>query len=141
MKEYKDVKEKKKGDSVLDPRVLLAIACVILVTSVLGLILLFSLMQSDLHAPTQPSEPALPGGEILAGFVISLAYVFLMMLAVLVCTFLWGACMLICARLAFDRQGTPHRLWVFSVVLTAVFAALSVAGLSFVVYMARVLFV
>ena len=139
MKEYKDVKEKKKGDSVLAPRVLLAIACVILVTSVLSLLFLF--MQSDASAPTQPSEPALPGGEILAGFVLSLAHVFLMMLAVLVCTFLWGVGMLICARLAFDRQGTPHRLWVFSVVLTAVFAALSVAGLSFVVYMARVLFV
>ena len=138
MKEYKNVKEKKKGNPVLDPRVLLAIACVILVTSVLGLLFLF--MQSDSPAPTQPSEPTLPGGEILAGFVISLAHVFLMMLAVLVCTFLWGVGMLICARLAFDRQGTPHRLWVFSVVLTAVFAALSVAGLSFVVYMARVLF-
>ena len=104
------MREKKVSDEVMSPKALFAIACVILAVSMVSFALSMVWVQ-DMFAPApetgEPSEPGLPGGEIIGMMLVMFANIVMVTLIMLFHAFLWGGGMLVSARLAFSRQEKP----------------------------------
>ena len=138
-----DVREKYGLDWLAHPKVLFAIACVILVVSMVTFALSMVWVQ-DMFAPApetgEPSEPGLPGGEIIGMMLVMFANVVMVTLILLFHAFFWGVGMLVSARLAFSRQEKPKWMQTCAWVLTAVFAVPTTAALCLVGYVVCTLF-
>ena len=137
------MREKKVSDEVMSPKALFAIACVILAVSMVTFALSMVWVQ-DMFAPSpetgEPSEPGLPGGEIIGMMLVMFANIVMVTLILLFHAFLWGGGMLVSARLAFSRQEKPKWMQIGAWVLTAVFAVPTTAALCLVGYVVCTLF-
>ena len=138
-----DVREKDELDRLAHPKVLFAIACVILVVSIVTFALSMVWVQ-DMFAPApetgEPSEPGLPGGEVIGMMLVMFANIVMVTLILLFHAFFWGGGMLVSARLAFSRQEKPKWMQTCAWVLTAVFAVPTTAALCLVGYVVFTLF-
>ena len=137
------MREKKASDEGMSPKALFIIACVILVVSMVTFALSKVWVQ-DMFAPApetgEPSEPGLPGGEIIGMMLVMFANIVMVTLIMLFHAFLWGGGMLVSARLAFSRQEKPKWMQICAWVLTAVFAVPTTAALCLVGYFVCTLF-
>lgn len=138
------MEEKKVIDNVLGPKALFVIACVILVVSIVT----FSLSMAYFQSVTTPapdtgeqSGDGLAGGEIIGAMLMMLASVVLMAIILLFHAFLWGAGMLVSARLAFSKAQKPRWMQICAWVLTALFAIPTAISLCIVGYVVFTLFV
>ena len=131
------MREKKVSDEGMSPKALFIIACVILVVSMVTFALSMVWVQ-DMFAPApemgEPSEPGLPGGEIIGMMLVMFANIVMVTLIMLFHAFLWGGGMLVSARLAFSRQEKPKWMQICAWVLAAVFAVPTTAALCLVGY-------
>ncbi len=138
-----DVREKDELDRLAHPKVLFAIACVILAVSMVTFALSMTLLQ-DMTTPApetgEPSEPGLPGGEIIGVMVVMFANIVMVTLTMLFHAFFWGTGMLVSAYLAFSRQEKPKWMQICAWILTAVFAVPTTAALCLVGYVVCTLF-
>jgi len=89
----------------------------------------------------EPSGDGLPGGEIIGAMLMMLASVVLMAIILLFHTFLWGAGMLVSARLAFSKAQKPRWMQICAWILTALFAIPTAISLCIVGYVVFTLFV
>ena len=131
-------------DEVLSPKALFVIACVILAISIVTFSLSMAYFQSvTTPAPDtgEPSGDGLSGGEIIGAMLMMLASVVLMAIILLFHAFLWGAGMLVSARLAFSKAQKPRWMQIFAWVLTALFAIPTAISLCIVGYVVFTLFV
>ena len=137
------MREKKVSDEGMNPKALFIIACVILAVSMVTFALSMVWVQ-DMFAPApetgEPSEPGLPGGEIIGMMLVMFANIVMVTLILLFHAFLWGGGMLVSARLAFSRQEKPKWMQICAWVLTAVFAVPTTAALCLVGYVVCTLF-
>ena len=137
------MREKKASDEGMSPKALFIIACVILAVSMVTFALSMVWVQ-DMFAPApetgEPSEPGLPGGEIIGMMLVMFANIVMVTLILLFHAFLWGGGMLVSARLAFSRQEKPKWMQTCAWVLTAVFAVPTTAALCLVGYVVCTLF-
>ncbi len=137
------MKEKEVFDEVLSPKALFVIACVILAVSMVTFALSMVYVQSvTAPAPApdtgEPSGGGLPGGEIIGAMLMMLANAVLMAIILLFHAFLWGAGMLVSARLVFSKAQKPRWMQIGARVLTAAFAiptAIALCIVGYVVYM------
>ena len=113
--------------------VLFVIACVLLVGTLLCLYGFADL--AILSKPSEPVEPQLPGGEILAGALVAAAYALAEAMTVGGFAVCWVGGGVISALLAMDIQNKPKWLRVASLVLALVYLAalLVMLGLWFLV--------
>ena len=137
------MREKKASDEGMSPKALFIIACVILAVSMVTFALSMVWVQ-DMFAPApetgEPSEPGLPGGEIIGMMLVMFANIVMVTLIMLFHAFLWGGGMLVSAHLAFSRQEKPKWMQIGAWVLTAVFAVPTTAALCLVGYVVCTLF-
>jgi hypothetical protein len=137
------MREKKVSDEGMSPKALFIIACAILAVSMVSFALSMVWVQ-DMFAPApetgEPSEPGLPGGEIIGMMLVMFANIVMVTLILLFHAFLWGGGMLVSARLAFSRQEKPKWMQTCAWVLTAVFAVPTTAALCLVGYVVCTLF-
>lgn len=137
------MREKKALDEGMSPKALFIIACVILAVSMVTFALSMVWVQ-DMFAPApemgEPSEPGLPGGEIIGMMLVMFANIVMVTLILLFHAFLWGGGMLVSARLAFSRQEKPKWMQTCAWVLTALFAVPTTAALCLVGYVVCTLF-
>ena len=137
------MREKKASDEGMSPKALFIIACVILVVSMVTFALSMVWVQ-DMFAPApetgEPSEPGLPGGEIIGMMLVMFANIVMVTLIMLFHAFLWGGGMLVSARLAFSRQEKPKWMQICAWILTAVFAVPTTIALCLVGYVVCMLF-
>ena len=137
------MREKKVSDEGMSPKALFIIACVILAVSMVTFALSMVWVQ-DMFAPSpetgEPSEPGLPGGEVIGMMLVMFANIVMVTLIMLFHAFLWGGGMLVSARLAFSRQEKPKWMQIGAWVLTAVFAVPTTAALCLVGYVVCTLF-
>jgi hypothetical protein len=137
------MREKKVSDEGMSPKALFIIACVILAVSMVTFALSMVWVQ-DMFAPApemeEPSEPGLPGGEVIGMMLVMFANIVMVTLILLFHAFLWGGGMLVSARLAFSRQEKPKWMQTCAWVLTAVFAVPTTAALCLVGYVVCTLF-
>ncbi len=138
------MKEKEVLDEVFSPKALFVIACVILAISIVT----FSLSMAYFQSVTTPapdtgeqSGDGLPGGEIIGAMLMMLASVVLMAIILLFHAFLWGAGMLVSARLALSKTQKPRWMQICAWVLTAIFAIPTAISLCIVGYVVFTLFV
>ena len=140
------MREKDVLDEVISPKALFVIACVILVISIVTFTLSMVYLQ-DMTAPApemgepSESEPGLPGGEIIGAFLMIFVSIVMVTLIMLFHAFLWGAGMLVSARLAFSGQEKPKWMQICAWILTAIFTTLVAVSLGFVAYVVLMLFV
>lgn len=139
-----DIREKDEFDVLAPPKVLFAIACVILAVSMVTFALSMVWVQ-DMFAPApetgEPSESGLPGGEIIGMMLVMFANIVMVTLILLFHAFLWGGGMLVSARLAFSGQEKPKWMQICARVLTAVFAVPTLVALCLVGYVVCMLFI
>lgn len=138
------MKPKEESDTVMSPKVLFAIACVILVISIVSFALSMAYMQSiTTPAPDtgEPSGGGLPGAEVIGVMLMMFASVVLMGIILLFHAFLWGAGMLVSARLAFSKAEKPKWMQICAWILTAFFAIPTAIALCIVGYVVFALFV
>ena len=138
------MEEKKVIDEVLGPRALFVIACVILAVSIVTFSLSMAYFQSvTTPAPDtgEPSGDGLPGGEIIGMMLMMLASVVLMAIILLFHAFLWGAGMLVSARLAYSKAQKPRWMQICAWILTAIFAVPTAIALCIVGYVVFTLFI
>lgn len=131
-------------DEVLGPKALFVIACVILAISIVTFSLSMAYFQSvTTPAPDtgEPSGDGLPGGEIIGVMLMMLASVVLMAIILLFHAFLWGAGMLVSARLAYSKAQKPRWMQICAWILTATFAIPTAISLCIVGYVVFTLFV
>lgn len=137
------MREKKASDEGMSPKALFIIACVILAVSMVTFALSMVWVQ-DMFAPApemgEPSEPGLPGGEIIGMMLVMFANIVMVTLILLFHAFLWGGGMLVSARLVFSRQEKPKWMQIGAWVLTALFAVPTTAALCLVGYVVCTLF-
>lgn len=139
------MKEKEVLDEVLSPKALFVIACVILAVSIVTFSLSMVYVQS-VTTPTpapdtgEPSGDGLPGGEIIGVMLMMLASVMLMAIILLFHAFLWGAGMLVSARLAYSKAEKPQWMQIGAWILTATFAIPTAISLCIVGYVVFTLF-
>jgi len=138
------MKEKEVLDEVFSPKALFVIACVILVISIVT----FSLSMVYVQSVTTPapdtgeqSGDGLPGGEIIGMMLMMFASVVLMAIILLFHAFLWGAGMLVSARLAYSKAQKPRWMQICAWILTAIFAVPTAIALCIVGYMVFTLFI
>lgn len=138
------MEEKKVIDNVLGPKALFAIACVILAVSIVT----FSLSMAYFQSVTTPapdtgeqSGDGLPGGELIGVMLMMLASVVLMAIILLFHAFLWGAGMLVSARLAYSKAQKPRWMQICAWILTATFAIPTAISLCIVGYVVFTLFI
>lgn len=138
------MKEKEVHDEILSPKALFVIACVILAVSIVT----FSLSMVYVQSVTTPapdtgeqSGGGLPGGELIGMMLMLLASVVLMAIILLFHAFLWGAGMLVSARLAFSKAQKPKWMQICAWILTAIFAIPTAIALCIVGYVVFTLFV
>lgn len=131
-------------DEVLGPKALFVIACVILAVSIVTFSLSMAYFQSvTTPAPDtgEPSGDGLPGGELIGVMLMMLASVVLMAIILLFHAFLWGAGMLVSARLAYSKAQKPRWMQICAWILTATFAIPTAISLCIVGYVVFTLFV
>lgn len=140
------MEEKKVIDEVLGPKALFVIACVILAISIVTFSLSMVYVQS-VTTPTpapdtgEQSGDGLPGGELIGMMLMMLASVVLMGIILLFHAFLWGAGMLVSARLAYSKAQKPRWMQICAWILIAIFAIPTAIALCIVGYVAFTLFV
>ena len=138
------MKEKEVLDNVLGPKALFVIACVILAISIVTFSLSMVYVQSvTTPAPDtgEPSGGGLPGGEIIGMMLMMFASVVLMGIILLFHAFLWGAGMLVSARLAYSKAQKPRWMQIGAWILTAIFAVPTAIALCIVGYVVFTLFI
>lgn len=138
------MEEKKVIDNVLGPKALFVIACVILAISIVTFSLSMAYFQRvTTPAPDtgEPSGDELPGGEIIGAMLMMLASVVLMGIILLFHAFLWGAGMLVSARLAFSKAQKPRWMQMCAWILIAIFAIPTAIALCIVGYVVFTLFI
>ena len=131
-------------DEVLGPKALFVIACMILAVSIVTFSLSMAYFQSvTTPAPDtgEPSGDGLPGGELIGVMLMMLASVVLMAIILLFHAFLWGAGMLVSARLAYSKAQKPRWMQICAWILTATFAIPTAISLCIVGYVVFTLFV
>ena len=140
------MKEKDVLDEVLGPKALFVIACVILAISIVTFSLSMVYVQS-VTTPTpapdtgEPSGGGLPGGELIGMMLMMFASVVLMGIILLFHAFLWGAGMLVSARLAYSKAQKPRWMQIGAWILTAIFAIPTAIALCIVGYVVFTLFI
>ena len=140
------MKEKEVLDEVLGPKALFVIACVILAISIVTFSLSMVYVQS-VTTPTpapdtgEQSGGGLPGGEIIGMMLMMFASVVLMGIILLFHAFLWGAGMLVSARLAYSKAQKPRWMQICAWILTAIFAVPTAIALCIVGYVVFTLFI
>ena len=140
------MKEKEVLDEVLGPKALFVIACVILAISIVTFSLSMVYVQS-VTTPTpapdtgEQSGGGLPGGELIGMMLMMFASVVLMGIILLFHAFLWGAGMLVSARLAYSKAQKPRWMQIGAWILTAIFAVPTAIALCIVGYVVFTLFV
>ena len=140
------MKEKEVLDEVLGPKALFVIACVILAISIVTFSLSMVYVQS-VTTPTpapdtgEQSGGGLPGGELIGMMLMMFASVVLMGIILLFHAFLWGAGMLVSARLAYSKAQKPRWMQIGAWILTAIFAIPTAIALCIVGYVVFTLFI
>ena len=137
------MKEKEVFDEVLSPKALFVIACVILAVS-MGTFALSMVYVQSVTAPApdtgEPSGGGLPGGEVIGTMLMMFANAVLMAIILLFHAFLWGAGMLVSARLVFSKAQKPRWMQIGARVLSAAFAIPTAIALCIVGYVVLALF-
>ncbi|MBE6675242.1 MAG: hypothetical protein E7594_00220 [Ruminococcaceae bacterium] len=140
------MKEKEVLDEVLGPKALFVIACVILAISIVTFSLSMVYVQS-VTTPTpapdtgEQSGGGLPGGELIGMMLMMFASVVLMGIILLFHAFLWGAGMLVSARLAYSKAQKPRWMQIGAWILIAIFAIPTAIALCIVGYVVFTLFI
>lgn len=138
------MKPKEELDTVMSPKALFAIACVILVISIVTFALSMVWVQ-DMFAPApdtgEPSGDGIPGVEVIGVMFMMFANVVLMGIILLFHAFLWGAGMLVSAKIVFSKQEKPKWMQIGAWVLTAIFAVPTAIALYIVGHVVFALFV
>lgn len=137
------MKEQEVLDEVLSPKALFVIACVILAVSMVTFALSMVYVQSvTVPAPDtgEPSGGGLPGGEVIGAMLMMFANAVLVAIILLFHAFLWGAGMLVSARLVFSKAQKPRWMQIGARVLTAAFAIPTAIALCIVGYVVLALF-
>ena len=138
------MREKEVLDEVMSPKALFVIACVILAVSIVTFSLSMVYVQSVTTPAPETGEPSgggLPGGEIIGAMLMMFASVVLMAIILLFHAFLWGAGMLVSARLAFSKAEKPRWMQIGAWILTATFAIPTTIALCLVGYVVFALFI
>ena len=139
-----DIREKDELDGLAHPKVLFAIACVILAVSMVTFALSMVWVQ-DMFAPApetgEPSGDGIPGAEVIGVMLMMFANVVLMGIILLFHACLWGAGMLVSARLAFSKAEKPKWMQICAWILTAIFAIPTAIALYIVGHVVFALFV
>ena len=139
-----DIREKDELDGLAHPQALFVIACVILAISIVTFSLSMVYVQSvTTPAPDtgEPSGGGLPGAEVIGVMLMMFASVVLMGIILLFHAFLWGAGMLVSARLAFSKAEKPKWMQICAWILTAIFAIPTAIALYIVGHVVFALFV